>query len=148
MFAASVFNFVAPLHTLPEAYAKEVLDISANFMLGPGQWFKGRGNPVPHPYFQARVDIGMKAVPRCIVSQVRTINYMSARQSLLSAGSRVAILENDIGDNLESKKSDMQGAKQATQAMAFNEKWPCLLFHARQPLVPQPRRPETKSWAF
>ena len=95
-----VFNFVAQLYTLPEAYAKEVLDISAKFMLGPGQWFKGRHNPVPHPYFRARVDIGMKAVPRCIVSQVQTINYMSARQCLLSAGSKVAILEGGIGEHL------------------------------------------------
>jgi hypothetical protein len=106
MFAASVFNFVAQLYTLPEAYAKEVLDISAKFMLGPGQWFKGRRNPVPHPYFRARVDIGMKAVPRCIVSQVRTINYMSSRQCLLSAGSRVAILEKEIGDNLTLAEAD------------------------------------------
>ena len=94
MFAASVLNFVAQLYTWPETYAKEVLDISAKFMLGPGQWFQGRRNPVPHPYFRARVDIGMKAVPRCIVSQVRTINYMSARQCILSAGSKVAIFEN------------------------------------------------------
>jgi len=59
-----------------------------------------KNKTVPHPYFRARVDIGMKAVPRCIVSQVQTINYMSARQCLLSAGSKVAILENDIGEHL------------------------------------------------
>jgi len=94
MFAASVLSFVAQLYFLPEAYAKEVLDISAKFMLGPGQWFKGRGN---HPYFRARIDIGMKAVPRCVVSQIQTVNYMSSRQCLLSAGARVAILKTNIG---------------------------------------------------
>ena len=96
MFAAPVLNYVAQLYTLPHIYAKEVLDISAKFMLGPGAWLKGGHN---HPYFRARVDLGMKAVPRCIASQNETMCYMSTRYSLLSAGSRVAILEKSIGHN-------------------------------------------------
>jgi len=94
MFAASVLNFVGQLYTLPDAYAKEVSDISAKFMLGPGGWFKGRDN---HPYFRAKVDLGMKAVPRCIVSQITATCYTSTRHCLLSAGARVGILHSNIG---------------------------------------------------
>ena len=94
MFAASVLNFVGQLYTLPDEYAKEVSDISAKFMLGPGGWFKGRNN---HPYFRAKVDLGMKAVPRCIISQLTTTCYTSTRHCLLSAGARVSILHSNVG---------------------------------------------------
>ena len=42
----------------------------------------------------------MKAVLRCMVSQIRTICYMSTRGSLFSAGSRVALLERNVGHNV------------------------------------------------
>ena len=94
MFALSVLYYVAQLYTLPEVYAEEVLDISAKFMLGPGGWFTGKAN---HPFFRAREDIGMKAVPRCGVTQVMTICYLSTRKCLRSAGSRIGELERKSG---------------------------------------------------
>ena len=89
MFAASVPNFVVQLYTLPEIHAKEILNMSANLMLGRRAWLKGSGT---HPDFRARVDVGMKAVLRCPISQIQTILNLCTRHSLLSAGSRVAVI--------------------------------------------------------
>ena len=98
-FAASVLNYLAQLYTLPEPYAREVFAISVKFMVGPGAWFKGNEN---HLCFRAKVDVGIKAVPKGIASEIETICYMSTHY--LKAAASAADPSSSLARNMFSPR--------------------------------------------
>ena len=65
MCALSVLSFISQLYMLPAAMVADTRSMALQFMLGPSEWFMGRGVHRGHAYFRAQFDLNMKASPRC-----------------------------------------------------------------------------------
>ena len=75
MCALSVLAFTCQLYMLPSAYVEEATEVALKFMLGPGEWFMGRGSYRGHPFFRARLDLNMQASPRCPHASSIALHY-------------------------------------------------------------------------
>ena len=114
MCCLSTLSFIAQLYRLPDHMLKEAMDLASRFMHGPAQWLNGVGG---HAYFRSKVDLNMKAVPRCPRAMLTASGIRAGQRFISDHAEKLIKLKRAAGEG----SSTLQKVRDVLEQSPFNQ---------------------------